>query len=323
MHGVILDAASLGQDLDLSPLLNSAPSWQVYNDTPAALVGERIHAANIVLTNKVNLSAADMQNASNLKFISVMATGTNNIDLRAAQSQNIVVSNAVGYATPSVVQHTLTLILALATRLNLYHRDVQAGKWQQSKTFCLLDHPIMELSGKTLGIVGFGELGSQVARVAESFGMLIKVAQRPGYQHSDVELGYPRLALEELLPQVDILSLHCPLVPETDHLINQETLRLMKPSALLINTARGGLVDSTALLAALSSGQIAGAGIDVLPTEPPGKGEPLLLASLDNLIITPHTAWAALESRQRLLIQVCENVEGFLRQAPCRQVFAT
>ena len=323
MHGVILDAASLGQDLDLSPLLNSAPSWRVYNDTPAALVGERIHAANIVLTNKVNLSAADMQNASNLKFISVMATGTNNIDLRAAQSQNIVVSNAVGYATPSVVQHTLTLILALATRLNLYHRDVQAGKWQQSKTFCLLDHPIMELSGKTLGIVGFGELGSQVARVAESFGMLIKVAQRPGYQHSDVELGYPRLALEQLLPQVDILSLHCPLVPETDHLINQETLRLMKPSALLINTARGGLVDSTALLAALSSGQIAGAGIDVLPTEPPGKGEPLLSASLDNLIITPHTAWAALESRQRLLIQVCENVEGFLRQAPCRQVFTT
>jgi len=323
MHGVILDAASLGQDLDLSPLLNSAPSWQVYNDTPAALVDERIHDANIVLTNKVNLSAANMQNAANLKFISVMATGTNNIDLQAAQRQNIVVSNAVGYATPSVVQHTLTLILALATRLNLYQRDVQVGKWQQSNTFCLLDHPIMELSGKTLGIVGFGELGSQVARVAESFGMLIKVAQRPGYQDSDVELGYPRLALEQLLPEVDILSLHCPLVPETEHLINQETLQLMKPSALLINTARGGLVDSTALLAALNSGQIAGAGIDVLPTEPPGKDEPLLSAPLANLIITPHIAWAALESRQRLLIQVCENIEGFLRQAPCRQVFTT
>ena len=323
MQGVILDAASLGHDLDLSPLLNSAPSWQVYNDTPAALVDERIRGMDIVLTNKVKLSATAIQGAAKLKFIGVMATGTNNIDLNAAQQQNIVVSNAVGYATPSVVQHTLMLILALATRLNLYHRDVQAGKWQQSKTFCLLDHPIMELSGKTLGIVGCGELGSQVAQVAKSFGMLIKVAQRPGLKHSDAERGYPRLPLEQLLPQVDVLSLHCPLVAETEHLINQETLQLMKPSAFLINTARGGLVDSSALLAALHSGQLAGAAIDVLTTEPPEKDEPLLSVSQANLIVTPHTAWAAVESRKRLLIQVCENLEGFLCQTPRRQVLPT
>jgi glycerate dehydrogenase len=323
MLGVILDAASLGPDINLSRLLNLGPEWQVYADTPADLIDERIQGANLVLTNKVRLSALSLGKATQLQFIGVMATGVNNVDLKAAQQHNIIVSNAVGYATPSVVQHTMTLILALATRLNLYRRDVQAGNWQQSKIFCLLDHPILELNGKTLGIVGLGELGSQVAKVAECFGMRVLVAQSSSGDALPANpSSYPRLPLEQLLPQVDILSLHCPWVPATDRLINAHTLRLMKPSALLINTARGGLVDSTALLAALQAGTIAGAGIDVLPIEPPTQAEPLLTVALDNLIITPHTAWAGLESRQRLLAQVCENVEGFLQKTPCRQVVA-
>jgi glycerate dehydrogenase len=318
MQGVILDADSLGQDIDLLPITSTLPEWQIYPYSEPHQVAERIQAATVVLTNKIPLTAAQIVGAPHLKFINVMATGTNNIDVQAALQQQIIVSNAVAYATPSVVQHTLTLMLTLATQLPLYQRDVQQGLWQQGRAFCLLGHPIMELSGKTLGIVGCGELGSQVAKVAEAFGMQVKIAARAGQGPKD----YAALPLAELLPQVDILSLHCPLTPDTALLIDQQALALMKPSALLVNTARGGLVDSVALLAALRSGKLAGAAIDVLATEPPTADEPLLQAGLDNLIITPHTAWAALEARQRLVQQMRANIEAFLADKPVRRVLA-
>lgn len=324
MKGVILDTASLGQDIDLSPLADVVSDWQMYPSTNATQVAERIRGADIVLSNKVTLSANDIQQTTNLKLICVMATGTNNIDLVAAHSQKILVCNAVGYATASVVQHTMALILALTTRLTNYVSDVERGSWQQSSVFCLLDHPIFELSGKTLGIVGYGELGRNVASVARSLGMEIVTARRPGVRPTEAPLAAPdnapSLSIEDVLSNADVVSLHCPLTPLTHHLINQPRLAMMKPSALLVNTARGGLINSEALVHALRHGIIAGAAVDVLPTEPPDNHDPLLNAQLDNLIVTPHIAWAARESRQRLVVQLQENIKAFLNNHPIRQV---
>jgi glycerate dehydrogenase len=324
MKGVILDTASLGQDIDLSPLVDVVSDWKMYPSTNAAQVAERIRGADIVLSNKVTLSANDIQQTATLKLICVMATGTNNIDLEAAHKQKVLVCNAVGYATASVVQHTMTLLLALTTRLIHYVSDVKQGHWQQSPVFCLLDHPIFELNGKTLGIVGYGELGRNVATVARSLGMEIVTARRPGAPPVENPLAgpdnAPTLTIEDLLSSADVVSLHCPLTPQTHHLINQPRLAMMKPSALLVNTARGGLIDSDALVHALQHGIIAGAAVDVLSTEPPDSHEPLISARLNNLIVTPHIAWAAQESRQRLVVQLQENIKAFINHHPIRQV---
>ncbi|HKI75122.1 MAG TPA: NAD(P)-dependent oxidoreductase, partial [Pseudomonadales bacterium] len=243
--------------------------------------------------------------------------GVNNVDLAAAAARGITVSNAVGYATPSVVQHTLSLILALANSLVPYVEDVRAGRWQQSKVFCLLDHPITELSGKCLGIVGYGELGSNVARVAAAFGMEVLISARPGAN----VVGEGRIAFDEILARADYVSLHCPLTPENENLIDADALQKMKPTAALINTARGGLVNSQDLLDALEHGSIGGAAIDVLRKEPPGaEPEPLLSARLPNLLVTPHNAWGARETRQRLVAQMRENIDGFLSGNLLRQV---
>jgi glycerate dehydrogenase len=324
MKGVILDTASLGQDIDLSPLTDVINDWQMYTSTNVSQVAERIKGADVVLSNKVTLSATDIQQTTTLKLICVMATGTNNIDLVAAQKQQVLVCNATGYATASVVQHTIALMLALTTRLIHYVDDVKEGQWQNSPVFCLLDHPILELSGKTLGIVGYGELGRHVAPVARSLGMEIITARRPGVAPTQARRvdpdEPPSLPLEDLLPRVDVLTLHCPLTAQTHHLINQSRLAMMKPSALIVNTARGGLIDSKALVQALQQGIIAGAAVDVLATEPPDQHDPLLNAKLHNLIITPHVAWAARESRQRLVVQLQENIKAFLNHQPIRQV---
>jgi glycerate dehydrogenase len=324
MKGVILDTASLGQDIDLTPLTEVVSNWQMYASTEAAQVAERIKDATIVLSNKVPISASDIQQAAALELICVMATGTNNIDLLAARTQKIVVCNAVGYATASVVQHTIGLMLALTTRLTRYVGDVKQGQWQQSPVFCLLDHPIIELNGKTLGIVGYGELGRHVATVARSLGMEVVIARRLGASAAEKQVVRtdhpPTLPIEDLLSCVDVLSLHCPLTPQTHQMINQPRLAMMKPSALLLNTARGALIDSEALVHALQSGIIAGAAVDVLPIEPPDRHDPLLNAKLDNLIVTPHIAWAARESRQRLVVQLQENIKAFLNNQPIRQV---
>lgn len=316
MRGVFLDLESLDRgDVDLSELKALPIEWRFHDYTMPEQTAPRIRAAEVVISNKVVLGATHLAQARALELILVAATGTNNVDLAAAASRGVTVCNVRGYSTPSVVQHVFALLLSLLRSLPDYQAAVRHGQWGLSRQFCLLDYPIQELSGKTLGIVGFGELGQAVAKVAEAFGMRVRVAQRPG--------GAPqadRLPLAELLPQVDVLSLHCPLTPETRGLIGPAELALLKPGAFLINTARGGIVDEAALLAALQSGRLGGAGIDVLTTEPPVTGNPLLQSDLPNLIVTPHVAWASRESRQRLLDGLVANIRAHLAGNPINRV---
>lgn len=313
MRGAILDADSLGREqVSLEPVTGLLDDWEVYGTTSPEEVGERIKQADVVLVNKVNLNGKILSQAKNLKLISVMATGTDNIDFAMVEKLGITLCNAVNYATPSVVEHTIALLLSLSTRMIDYVEDVRHGKWQQSSSFCLLDHPIVELSGKTLGIIGYGALGKGVARVAEAMGMNVVISQRPG---TEVQQG-GRTELRDLLPKVDFLSLHCPLNEATRRLINEDSLALMKPSAFLINTARGGLVDSEALIHALKSGKLAGAALNVLDREPPVESEILLGHDIPNLIVTPHNAWGAIESRNRLIQQMRDNILGYLDGRP-------
>lgn len=310
-RAVFLDAATLDRgDIDWSPL-EAVADCERYRTTAPGEVPGRIAGAQVVITNKVVLDAATLARAPELGLVCVAATGTNNVDLQAARGAGIPVCNVRDYGTPSVAQHVFALILALSTRLLDYDRAVRNGAWRGAENFCLLDFPIAELAGKRLGIVGYGVLGSAVARLGEAFGMELLIAQRPG--------GEPRpgrLPLQALLPEVDVLSLHCPLTEQTRGLIGARELAAMKPSALLINTARGGLVDEQALADALRRGVIAGAGFDVLSTEPPREGNPLLAPDIPNLIVTPHIAWASRESRQRLLAQVAENIRGWSEGRP-------
>ncbi len=316
MRTVFLDRDSLDfGDLDLSLLSQAVETFTCYSSTEPEAVAERISNAEIIIVNKVVLDEALMRQAPALKLICVAATGTNNVDLDAASRLGVCVCNCQGYGTASVAQHVFTLVLALSTSLLRYHQAVQAGAWGRSRQFCLLDYPIMELEGKTLGIVGYGELGQAVARLAEAFGMRVLIAARSGTAPSA-----GRLALSELLPQVDVLSLHCPLTDATRDLIGAEQLALLKPGALLINAARGGVVNELALLAALQSGRLGGAGVDVLSEEPPRNGNPLLGAELPNLIVTPHSAWGSCEARQRIVGQLSENIQAWMRGSPRRCV---
>jgi len=308
MLGVFLDRASLDLgDLDFGQLEATLPDWRFFPKTAPGEVAERIADASIVVVNKVVFDRALLTDATQLKLVCVAATGTNNVDLETCRELGIPVCNITAYSTPAVAQHVMMLILALSTHLLDYHRDVRGGKWQESALFCLMDRPIRELGGSTLGIVGYGELGQAVAKLAQAFGMEVLLAQRPGgkTQHG-------RLTLEALLPQVDVLTLHCPLSPATRNLIGARELALMKNDALLINAARGGIVDEQALATALREGTIGGAGIDTLSVEPPREGNPLLDPTLPNLIVTPHNAWAAREARQRLTDLLVLNIRSFL-----------
>lgn len=316
MHAVFLDHASLDLgDLDLSPLQQCFASLQLHAQSSPDQVSTRLQSASVAISNKAPLTAASFAANPQLKLVLVAATGTNNVDLAAAQAHGVTVCNCRAYGTPSVAQHTLLLLLALATRLTDYQQAVGDGAWQQASQFCLLDFPIMELQGKTLGLLGHGELGSAVGKLAEAFGMRVLLGQLPGRPAQT-----NRLSLDELLPQVDALSLHCPLTEQTRNLIGARELALMKPQALLINTARGGLVDEQALADALRAGQLGGAALDVLSEEPPRHGNPLLAADIPRLIITPHNAWASREARQRIVSQLAENATAFFAGAPQRVV---
>ncbi len=306
---VFLDFASLHpQDLDTRCLTTVLPDWRWRDNTAPQQLVEAIGDAEVAVVNKVVLDAATLARLRRLQLICAAATGVNNIDVDAASRQGITVCNARGYATPSVVQHVFAMLLTLVTRLDAYRSDVARGHWSASEFFCLLDYPIRELQGLTLGIVGYGELGRAVAKLAEAFGMQVLIARR---DDSDRRPG--RLALQQLLPQVDVLSLHCPLTEQTGGMIGTPQLALMKTDAILINTARGGLVDETALLEVLQSRRLGGAALDVLAQEPPAADHPLLNAGLKNLIITPHTAWASREARQRVLQEVADNIAVFQR----------
>ncbi len=311
--GVFLDADSIRPDeLDLSSLKHEIPDLTFYPHTRLEDAITRIGSAGIVICNKTPMRREVLAAASKLKLIAVAATGVNNVDLAAAADLGIVVCNARGYSTPSVVQVVFSMILVLLTRLFDYQSTVSSGVWQKSQQFCALDFSFAELKGKRIGIVGYGTIGRAVERVAEAFGMIPLIAER----RAVTEVRENRLAFEEVLVQSDVLTLHCPFTPETKDLIAEKEISLMKPDALLINAARGGVVNEVALRDALNQGRIAGAGVDVLTNEPPTKGNPLLDPNIPNLIITPHIAWASREARQRLVDQIAENIQAFNARSP-------
>jgi glycerate dehydrogenase len=292
-------------DLDLSNLRAVSGNLILYG-TDEALTAERIRDADVVLLNKLELNRPLLFGAPNLKLIALAATGTNNIDLAAAQARGIGVCNVRAYCTASVVQHVWALILSLTQHVGEFSRSSVDGSWARDESNAVLSHPIRELKGRVFGVVGWGELGRGAARIAEAFGMRVIVAGRPG--------GGPqadRVPLDELLAASDIVSLHCPLTEATLGLIGARELQLMKSDALLINTARGALIDGAALAAALKSGRLGGAGIDVLPHEPPLDNEPLIDSAIPNLLVTPHIAWAAREARQRCIDEMAANVRDF------------
>lgn len=308
MKAVFLDYATMGPDLDMSAMHALLPELQVYAVTEHEQLVERIDGAEFILTNKLHLTNELLQQNPEMRFIGLTATGTDNVDLDAAERHGVAVCNIRAYCTQSVAEHVFGCLLNLTHNLSAYADAVRAGEWQRSEDFCLLSYPVRELSAMTLGIVGWGELGQGVARVAESFGMQVIVAARPG--SDDVPEG--RVPFADLLKSADVISLHCPLNKVTKGLFGHDEFRRMKADAILINTARGGLVDSAALAAALEQGEIAGAAIDVLPQEPPVKGDPLLDYSGRNLIVTPHIAWATNEARQAAIDELAANIEAFL-----------
>jgi len=309
MRGVFLDLDTLHpQDLDLQALRDCLTEWSFFDQTSSQQVADRIAGAQVVVTNKVRLTAEQMHNAGTLRLICVAATGTDNIDLTGARQADIVVSNARDYATASVAEAVFALLLTLTRQLDSYRTKVAAGHWSQSPHFCLFDTPIEELYGKTLGIVGYGVLGRAVAQRAEAFGMHVQVAQR---LYGDPLDG--RVPLAELLATSDVISLHCPLSDVTRHLIGPVQLQAMKRSAILINTARGGIVDEVALVDALEQEWIAGAGVDVLSQEPPAASNPLINCRSPRLVLTPHVAWASRSARQRLVGEIIENIKAFQR----------
>ena len=320
MRAVFLDFGTVSHDdLDTASLERVLPGIALYPTSSDAEVDQRIAGCEFILTNKLNISRARMRAVPGLRLVGLTATGTNNVDLEAARELGIAVCNIRDYCTVSVVQHVLGVMLALTHRLREYGRAAVDGTWARCEQFSVPGAPIRELTGKVLGIVGYGTLGRSVAKAAQAaLGMRVLIAQRPGMEsrrEADTTsvIGPVRVTLDELLRAADVLSLHCPLTPATTGLIGRRELALMKPDALLINTARGALVDLEALVAALRGGDLGGAAIDVLPQEPPLNGSPLFAPGIPNLIVTPHIAWAAFEARQRAVDELALNIEDFLR----------
>lgn len=308
MKAVFLDFATMGPDLDTAPLQDLLPELEVYDTTSDDEFPDRIDGAEFVFANKFRFTPEVLDKAGKLRFIGLAATGVDNVDLDGAKQHGVAVCNIRAYCTQSIVEHVFGTLLMLTHSLHRYNESVKAGDWQRAEEFCMLTHPIRELSTMKMGIVGYGVLGSGVARTAEWFGMDVLVSQRPGFDSTDET----RMPFEQVLEQSDVISLHCPLTEQTRGLIGEKELRRMKSNAFLINTARGGLVDADALVAALENGEIAGAALDVLEQEPPVDGNPLLDYKGDNLIITPHIAWGTTEARQNALDEMAANVKAFL-----------
>jgi glycerate dehydrogenase len=310
MKAAFLDFATVGSDeIDVSPLAKVTPDFAVYDNTAADQVSARIDGCEFVYINKVRMTREIFAAASDLRFVGLLATGVDNVDLAAAKEHGVAVCNIRAYCTNSVVEHVFAVLLNLTHNIGRYNSSVRAGDWQNAIDFCMLGFPLRELSAMTIGIVGYGELGKGVARVAAAFGMSIMISRRPGSAPTKDD---GRVDFGHLLKSCDVISLHCPLTDDTRGLIGKRELERMKPGAILINTARGGLVDSSALVEALLNGSIAAAGIDVLSVEPPVDGDPLLDYRGENLIVTPHIAWATVEARQNAINEVAANAMAFL-----------
>ena len=279
------------------------------------ILRQNLESAEILVTNKVVINSEVIVHCPRLKLICVAATGVNNVDLAAARQAGIKVCNVRAYATSSVVQHVFSLILALNRKLFSYKASATNGDWSHSDYFCYLGEPISELEGKTIAIIGYGELGRAVANVARCFGMDVLLANKHNAD-DDIDAGEERVDMDTLLTRADVVTLHCPLTQDNHHMIASAAFSRMKPGAILINTARGGLVDELALLHALENKQIAGAGLDVLEQEPASCDDALINYAADNLIITPHIAWASRESRQRLVDAIAENIRAYQQGKP-------
>ncbi len=293
--------------------------WVEYRQTLQPQVAERLAGASIAIVNKLQIGAELIAALPTLQMVAVAATGTNNVDLEACRARGIVVSNIRGYAAHTVPEHVFALLLSLSRNVFAYRQTVAAGAWQRSAQFCCFDYPIRDLHGATLTVIGSGSLGSGVVRLAKAFGMRVLHSERKGA----VNIRPDYTPFDEALREADAISLHCPLTAETQNLIGESELRAMKPSALLINTARGGLVDEGALATALQEGWIAGAGFDVLTVEPPSGGNILLspdLLALPNFLLTPHVAWASGPAMQALADQLTTNLEAFARGDPQNRV---
>jgi len=314
-HILVLDGQPMNPgDLSWQPLENLG-QVTLYDQTPSDQIVNRCQDADIVITNKVPFDRDTINKLPKLKYIGVSATGVDHIDVKAAHEQGVTVTNVPFYATESTAQHTLALMLELTNQAGHHHHLVKQGRWHRSSHFCFYDGQLIELFGKTLGLIGFGAIGQKVAQLAKTFGMAIKVYTRtPKSTVSGVEF----VDWSRLLQASDVLSLHCPLTQQTQHLINQQTIANMKDNALLINTSRGGLIDQKALAKALRSGKIAAAALDVMTPEPPHADNPLV--GLDNCIITPHIAWATYQARSRLLSEVAANVASYLQDEPRHNV---
>jgi glycerate dehydrogenase len=311
MNICVLDGYTLNPG-DLSwDELRQLGACEIYDRTPPAEMIDRAANAEIVLTNKMPLPRATLGALPKLKYIGILATGTNVVDLPAAQERNIAVTNVPAYSTRSVAQATFALLLELTQRTGHHAQRVRDGGWTRSTDWCFWDFPLVELDGLTVGILGFGRIGVSVAEIAQAFGMNV-------IAHNSSSKPMPpyvrRVDLETLFRTSDVVSLHCPLTPQTQNFVNAERLGWMKPSAILLNTSRGPLVDETALAEALNSGRLAGAGLDVLSTEPPPADNPLLQAK--NCIITPHNAWGTRAARARLMRVAVDNVRAFLAGKP-------
>jgi glycerate dehydrogenase len=303
---VFLDRNTLKADLRPPAF---AHEWREYGETQPAEVVARLAGASIAVVNKVRIGEAELRQLPALKLIAVAATGTDNLDLDSCRAHGVCVSNVRGYATHTLPEHVLMLMLALRRNLFGYAQDLRTGAWQRAGQFCLLTHPIRDLHASTLGIIGHGALGQSVGQMARALGMRTLVAERKGA--TTVREG--RTPFAELLAASDVVTLHLPLNDETRNLIGAAELAMMRPTAVLINCARGGVVDEHALVEALRAGVIAGAGVDVLSREPPREGNALLESDLPNLIVTPHVAWASLQAMQALADQLIDNIEAFVR----------
>ncbi|WP_261903559.1 D-2-hydroxyacid dehydrogenase [Vibrio fortis] len=305
---VFLDRATIPSQIVLKQL-SFEHEWIEYDFTQPHQVAERIEDAEVVITNKVVLNGSNLSSASKLRFIAVSATGVNNIDLEYCQSNAISVSNIQGYATQSVPEHVIAMLFALKRNLKGYHQDIEDDVWQRDKQFCFFTHPIQDIAGSRLGILGSGSLGQATALLAKAIGMQVVFSERKGA--STCREGY--MPFEDVLRTADAISLHCPLTAQTENLISSEEFQMMKPNCVLINAGRGGLVDELALIEALSSGEIAGAGVDVFTAEPADKSNPLLANSeLPNLILTPHVAWGSDSAIQKLSDILIDNIDAYV-----------
>jgi glycerate dehydrogenase len=316
---VVLDGYTLNPgDLDWSGI-EAFGDTRVYEHTPEDLVVERAQGAEIIFTNKTPLTAETMDRLEGLRYIGVLATGYNVVDVKGASDRGIVVTNIPTYGTHSVAQMVFAHILELCRHVQIHSDAVRNGEWSNCRDFCFWKTPQVELYGKTIGIVGFGNIGRQVGKIADAMGMKVIAYDKIANNPPDFE-GFRWVNLEELFKESDVISLHCPLFPETKGMVNKNTLSLMKKTAFLINTSRGGLVVDQDLADALNDGQIAGAGLDVVSIEPPAEDNPLLKAK--NCLITPHIAWATKEARQRLMDIAVNNLKCFLEGNPVNVVSA-